>query len=428
MSFYRPQQYTRRPQLALSTYEWYPAIIGQHLALVIPQEDFVAAHSINERYLMSAKTFARHEALFVALFMVLVFIAAGYTLINQIEPSRDGWNTNFAISSVPLADIMDSGMGRDEIAPIDSPRLQRADTVTWLGQQSPVIAVVINGEARAYPLAVLLRHQIINDVIDGQAVAVTFCPLCHSPIVYDRRMGDDVLRFGVSGNIYKSGFIMWDNLTESWWHQFTGRAIVGSYTNAMLDVIPSYVLGFATFAGRYPDGMVLVGDENKPAMEYGRNPYVGYDSSLSPMMYKGEMDGRLEPTVRVLTGIIAGVPIAYPFPILAQDMVINDSIDGQAVVAFWQPGATSALDNASIDRSQDVGMASLFLRELDGETMYFYAEAGAIRDETSGSAWNIFGEAIDGPLRGRRLQAIPCNVNFWFAWATAYPETLIYSQ
>lgn len=323
-------------------------------------------------------------------------------------------------------EIISGGVPRDGIPPIDNPTFESiADASSWLQPQSPVIALEVNGTARAYPLAVLTRHEIANDVIGDEPVAVTFCPLCNSAIVFDRRVEGETLRFGVSGLLRHSDLIMWDDATQSWWQQFTGTGIVGTYTDAQLTILPSQVVSFGAFVEQYPDGEVLQG----PRGGYGTNPYVGYDSSSRPFLFQGQPDDRLFPTERVLAGVIRGEPIAYPFPVLSEEVVINDTVGGQAVVAIWQPGATSALDQASIDESRDVGMAALFSRELDGQTLTFSVdETGAILDDQTGSTWNVFGTATEGELEGKQLQPQFAFPHFWFAWAAFQPDTLIYGS
>lgn len=372
---------------------------------------------------------ARHEAFIFMTLMVLVFIAVAWfvTFKMSVESTKNTWQTDMSIHSVPLEDIIVGGMGRDGIMPIDNPRFVSAHEVDWLTPDSPVIALEMHNEAHAYPLAVLIKHEIVNDSIGGTAIAVTFCPLCHSPVVYKRRVDGVLLRFGVSGNLYNSGFIMWDDHTESWWAQFTGRAIVGTYTGTELEIVPSQVVGWRVFMQRYPQGRVLVGDATRPEIQYGRNPYIGYDTNPSPFMYLGEVDPRLFATTRVLTGVVNQQPIAYPYDRLSAERVINDDVEGYAVVACWQPGAVSALDNATIAYSRDVGMAALFSREVDGRVLTFRQGDGYFVDNETGSTWNIFGEAVAGSLIGTRLQSLYGNTHFWFAWSSAHPETQIYN-
>jgi len=321
-------------------------------------------------------------------------------------------------------EIISGGVGRDGIPPIDNPTFESiADASTWLQPQSPVIAFELDGTARAYPLAILTRHEIVNDVVADVPVAVTFCPLCNSAVVFDRTVDGQILRFGVSGLLRNSDLIMWDDLTQSWWQQFTGEGIVGSYTGTELTLLPSQVVGFGAFVEQYPDGEVLA----RGGGTYATNPYVGYDSSAQPFLFRGELDDRLFATERILGALIGGEAVAYPFPALAEAIVINDTVGGVDVVAFWQPGATSALDQSSIDASRDVGMAALYSRELDGQTLTFSVDAdGAIRDDQTGSAWNVFGTATDGEFSGSQLRQQFAFPHFWFAWAAFRPETSIY--
>ncbi len=215
--------------------------------------------------------------------LVCAFIVVGVLALGRKDMSMGRWQTNFENSLIDMDELVDSGMGRDGIKPIDTPKFAPASSVDWLGERSPVIVVEMAGEVRAYPLAVLMRHEIVNDAMGDTPLAVTFCPLCYSPIVYKRVVDGDTLRLGVTGYLYKSGFIMWDDHTESWWQQFTGKAIVGDYAGEMLPMVTSQVVGFGTYQARYPDGQVLIGDACCPDMMYGRNPYISYDSNPEPL-------------------------------------------------------------------------------------------------------------------------------------------------
>jgi hypothetical protein len=333
--------------------------------------------------------------------------------------------TDFCQSQAGVFDeILSGGVPRDGIPPIDNPTFESiAEASTWLQPQSPVIAFTLEGVARAYPLAILTRHEIVNDIVADVPVAVTFCPLCNSAVVFERTVVGQVLRFGVSGLLRNSDLIMWDDLTQSWWQQFTGEGIVGTYTGTRLTLLPSQVVGFGAFVEQYPDGEVL----SRNGRTYATNPYVGYDSSAQPFLFRGELDERLFATERVLGALIAGEAVAYPFAVLADAIVINDTVGGRAVVAFWQPGATSALDQSNIDASRDVGMAALYRRELDGQVLTFGVDAaGTIRDDQTGSAWNVFGTAVEGDLLGSQLRQELAFPHFWFAWAAFRPETRIY--
>ena len=331
-----------------------------------------------------------------------------------------GWKTDFARSTIDLNEVVSGGVPRDGIPPIDNPQFQPVESVSHLSAGSPVIVINIDGDARAYPLEVMTRHEIVNDVVGGIPVAVTYCPLCNSALVYDRRVAGKTLRFGVSGNLLNSDLIMWDNATESWWQQLTGFAIAGEYSGRRLEFITSQLVGFGVFSERYPQGKVLRG----PLGAYGRNPYAGYDESASPFLFRGSLDNRLHPTERVLAAELDGMAVAYGFPMLRQIRIVNDTINDTDIVVFWQEGAVSALDEADIDASRDVGMALMFERQLaSGDTLSFYTDESGFVDAETGSRWNIFGEATDGPLAGAKLQQINAAAHFWFAWAAFNPAT-----
>ncbi|MDD9955369.1 MAG: DUF3179 domain-containing protein [Anaerolineaceae bacterium] len=335
------------------------------------------------------------------------------------------WDTtDFCMHTVPLEEIFSGGVPPDGIPPIDDPAFDSLEVAAqWLQPQSPVLSLELNDTARAYPLAILTRHEIVNDVFDDQPVAVTFCPLCNSAVVFDRRVDGETLRFGVSGNLRHSDLVMWDDLTKSWWQQFTGEGIVGSYAGTQLELLPSLLVSFGEFAQQYPQGEVL-----SPGFRgYGSNPYVGYDSSPRPFLFFGEPDGRLFATERVLGAFLGGEAVAWPFPALKEAPVINDRIGDFEVVALWQPGQTSALDASDINSSRDVGMAALYDRELEGQVLSFALDdEGRIVDEQTGTRWNVFGTALEGELAGSQLRQHLAFPHFWFAWAAFRPETRVY--
>ena len=358
-------------------------------------------------------------------FVYLALIAAVFVLVGRgiFGTSTSGWKTDFDNAAIDMSEVLSGGVPRDGIPPIDDPQFEAAALVRDLSPQSPVISIDINGDARAYPLEILTRHEIVNDVVGTVPVAVTFCPLCNSAIVYHRQVEGRVLRFGVSGNLRNSDLIMWDDYSESWWQQLTGEGIVGDYRGYQLELASSQVIGFGLFQQRYPAGRVLRG----PYGGYGRNPYVGYDSNAKPFLFRGPVDHRLFPTERVLAAKVSGQAVAYSFGALQNRRLVNDRVNGSGVVVFWQAGAVSALDAADIDSSRDVGMALMFEgRRASGETLTFRYEDGAFFDNETESRWNFFGEATDGLLAGESLTQLNAFPHFWFAWAAFYPETALY--
>ncbi len=343
-------------------------------------------------------------------------------------PYSEFWTlTDFCKTTVPIGEIISGGPPPDGIPPIDNPSFESIESASaWLQPQSPVLVFAHNGIARAYPLAIMTRHEIVNDEIDGLPIAVTYCPLCNSGIVFERRIEDVTIRLGVSGLLRNSDMVMWDDVSQTWWQQFTGEGIVGQYAGETLTMLSSAMVGFGAFVEQYPEGEVLTRESGYGTNRYGSNPYFGYDSTTQPFLFLGTPDPRLPATERVLAGVIGGEPIAYPFTVLSVMRVINDGVGGKPVVAFWQSGATSALDDSNIDASRDVGMAMLFSATLDDVTYTFRYADGQILDDQTNSVWNVFGAAIEGELAGAQLRQELAAPHFWFAWAAFKPDTRIY--
>ena len=149
--------------------------------------------------------------------------------------------TDFTKHSVPYGEIFSGGPPKDGIPSIDEPEFVLAGLHGKLEDTEPVVGLVLNGEAKAYPLRILTWHEIVNDEIGGIPVTVTYCPLCNSAVVFDRRVGDKVLDFGTTGRLRNSDLVMYDRQTESWWQQFLGEAIVGEMTGARLEMLPSRI-------------------------------------------------------------------------------------------------------------------------------------------------------------------------------------------
>lgn len=368
------------------------------------------------------------DSIFLASVIIGVVVGAS-VLYARWQVVESLWQTDFDNYSVNPDDIVYGGTARDtRIIPIDDPLFAPVSiSSSDFNPIEPVIVVDYENTERAYPLTILAMHEIVNDTIGDVPIAITFCPLCNSAVVYRRDLDGQVLRMGVSGNFYGNNFLMYDHLTQSWWYQFTGEAVVGELTGRTLTIVPSQVVGFRLYAERYPNGDVLIGDANNPNINYDLTPYNAYQNSRSPALTQSDYDARLGTMERVLSTTINDMPIAYPFRILQEVGVINHEIDGQAIVVFWQAGVISPLGNRR-GNDNDVGQAAAFGRELNGQRLTFRNDDGRIFDNETNSEWNIFGEAIAGELEGEALFDYQCFTHFWFAWSSAHPDTLVYSQ
>ncbi len=338
------------------------------------------------------------------------------------------FDTDFAIHSVPYDEILSGGPPKDGIPAIDAPKfvgIEEADE--WLEPQEPVILVEVGDVAKAYPIQILMWHEIVNDVIGDVSVAVTFCPLCNTGIAFERTFDGQVLDFGTTGRLRFSNLMMYDRQTETWWQQATGEAIVGEFTGRQLTFVPASMVSWQDFKETHPDANVLSRDTGY-SRDYGSNPYKGYDDvEGSPFLYDGpETPDALPPMARVLTVELDDEAVAYPFELLEEVRVVNDTVGDAPIVVLWASGTASALDAGTVAAGADVGAATTYARELDGKTLTFVVEGDRVVDEQTGTEWDVLGRGVNGPLAGQQLEpAVGINY-FWFSWAAFRPETRIY--
>ena len=292
----------------------------------------------------------------------LATIIAGLYMSAALAAPSDSWRyewpkTDFTMTSVDLTEIFSGGPPKDGIPSIDDPSFAAIGDVD-IPDIEPVIGFGVGDDMRAYPLRVLMWHEIVNDVVGGIPVAVTFCPLCNAAMVFDRRVDGQVLDFGTTGKLRHSDLVMYDRQSESWWQQFLGEAIVGSMTGKRLKLLPARIESFAKFRARAPQGKVLVPGFSL-FRSYGENPYEGYDSLASPWLYRGDMPANIAPLARVVT--VGGE--AWSLDLLRQ---VRTIATGDMVIT-WEPGQASALDTSIIANGFDVGNVTVQRKTAGGE-------------------------------------------------------------
>lgn len=376
----------------------------------------------------------RFPKYFLILFS-LVWVAGSMVPTTSIAQAHKGfpsnvWKTDWSQHSVPLDEI-EVNLPKDQIPALDEPRFVSVSAAEdWLNENEPVIALEQGGIARAYPLQILIWHEIVNDVVGGVPVTVTFCPLCYSALAFDRRIGSQEYRFGVSGALRHSDMVMYDHETHSLWQQLSGEAIVGTMTGFILRAVPAQIISFQEYRNAYPDGEVL-SRETGFTRRYGSNPYAGYDNvDERPWMYKGKIDARLQPMEKVVTLAIGTFRRAYPHRITRKRGAINDELGGlELVVVHNKDGAVSALDKSSIRKSYRIGSTGVFERKLaDGQVLTFSWSGGGLVDDQTGSEWSITGRAVRGPLEGTQLTPIAHGDIFAFAWLVIEPDSEVYES
>ena len=264
--------------------------------------------------------------------------------------------TDFSRSAIPYSEILSGGPAKDGIPAIDRPEFISIGAETGLAATEPVISVVIDGVARAYPLRILIWHEIVNDRLAGVPIAVTYCPLCDAAIVFDRRLDGRLLDFGTTGKLRYSDLVMYDRQTESWWQQFLGRAIVGTLTGSELTILPSRVEPVARFRDRHPDGKILIPPDPQ-ARAYGENPYAGYDGSRTPFLYQGSLPANIAPMARVVA--VGSTAWALSLVKARGEILTGD------LRLRWHGGLNSALDTADITHGRDIGYVTVERHRTD---------------------------------------------------------------
>lgn len=298
------------------------------------------------------------SALFVA-GLALSALVVTQAFANPDRWQREGWATDFTQTTVDLGEIMDGGPRRDGIPPIDNPSFVPVSEVEHLNPLDPVMSFTHNGETRAYPLRVMTFHEIVNDEVGGHPVSVTYCPLCNAAIVFDRNVDGEILDFGTTGKLRRSDLVMYDRQTDSWWQQFSGESITGSYAGTELTMLPSQLVSWERFAEANPDAMVLE-DPTNFRRPYGMNPYRGYDTLAQPFLYDGPFPDGIAPLQRVVMVRHGETEFAVSTAKLAEDgSYVQDGIE----VSF-SAGQASALDSEIIAEGRDVGNITVM---MDGE-------------------------------------------------------------
>jgi hypothetical protein len=293
------------------------------------------------------------------------------------EVTKDILETEGVKHSVPLDEIRGGGPPQDGIPPIDKPKfISISNANNEVPDDTPGIAIELNGENRFYPFNILVWHEIVNDTIGGQRMLVTYCPLCFTGIVFDPMVNGERVEFGTSGKLWNSNLVMYDRQTDSLWSQVLGEAIVGEKTGTKLELIPSDLMKYAEWKKLNPNGTVLSQDTGI-SRDYERDPYGDYYTTPGTFFPVNNTDDRLEDKAFVLGIEINGQTKAYVPEAVKQAGRIEEEFAGTTVVA-----------------------------EHDSE-----------RDVV-----RIYEKLSDGTEQ--RIDPFP---GFWFSWVSVHPETELYN-
>lgn len=278
--------------------------------------------------------------------------------------------------SVPLNEIIGGGPAKDGIPSIDKPKFVVVDEANdFLDDSEPGLAISFKGVDRFYPFKILVWHEIVNDIYDGQRVLVTYCPLCLSGVVFDPSVKGERVEFGTSGKLWQSNLVMYDRKTDSLWSQILGEAIMGELTGVKLKIIPSDQMKYGAWKSSISGGRVLSKDTGANRF-YGHDPYGDYYTSPGTYFSVRAKDDRLSEKDFVLGLVINGEAKAYYPPAVKREGEVEDEVGGVNIVARYE---------------KDIDVVRLFKKGSDGVE--------------------------------ERINPVP---NFWFSWVAAHPDTELF--
>ncbi|MFQ5880454.1 MAG: DUF3179 domain-containing protein [Dehalococcoidia bacterium] len=344
------------------------------------------------------------------------FIAwKGRLLSFQDSRFQDFFNEAYTYR-IPIHQIVWGGVARDGIPALSNPPMLTAEAAEYLSPGDPVFGICVNGDCRAYPMRILVWHELVNDVVGGEAIALPYCTLCFSAIPYRAQVGDRTFTFGTSGLLYQSNKLMFDRQTNSLWSEFTGEPVAGPLADSgiVLETLPVTFTAWQEWQTLHPDTKVLdietgYGFEyDLPAGPYGS--YFGSPGPIFPVSELDELETRLAAKDFVFALRVNGQAKAYPvLTLVEEEPVVNDAVGGVELVVVTNPQAGA-------------------MRAYERGGLQFVADSSTTVRDDQDRTWRITEEALVLDGGDQRLARLPGNIAYWFGWYSFYPETLLYDE
>ena len=311
------------------------------------------------------------------IFLTLLLTSGTTRLVAQ---TKNGFDLSGSL--VPVDEILSGGPPRDGIPALSDPTFERVPDVRWLEADDRLLALELDGAAKAYPIRILNWHEVVNDRLGGRTIAVTYCPLCGTGMAFDLERSTDgrpflgggrALELGVSGLLYNSDVLMYDRQTESLWSQIGHRAVTGPLRGRELAMIPVLHTTWERWRKEHPDGLVL-SRETGYDRNYEVDPYMSYARSSSVMFPVAHRDERL-PEKDLVLGITRGeAAVAFPLDRLEdRPRPVRAAVGEEELFVYWFPDSETA-----------------FATTLDGDK-------------------------------------VPATIAYWFAWNAFHPDTGIWN-
>jgi len=305
----------------------------------------------------------------------LTLLVLLFTTYNSYSVSFFGDYNGFDVSNslISKEKIFSGGPPKDGIPAILSPKFESASEASWLKSTDLVTGVEIEGVFKAYPLRILVWHEVVNDKVGNKPIMVSYCPLCGSTLIFDREVDSEELTFGISGLLYQSDVLFYDHQNLSLWSQLEMKAISGPKAGTEMEVLPSVLATWSEWKKKHPNTLVLSKDTGF-SRDYDNMPYGGYENSTNIMFPVENRDDRYHPKEKVLVVISSdNVAKAYAFKELSKVKTpLNDK----------------------------VGLDEITIKFNSGEFVSAYDKTG-------------------NPIKS--------FVTYWFAWYTFRPDTLVFN-
>ncbi len=353
--------------------------------------------------------------------ITLLFILSGLTLACNEESNPSSITDGDGEWLIPQNQVVDGGPGKDGIPALSNPDFVGVGEAGYLDDEDLVILHKNGSEVRVYPHGILDWHEIINDDFNGEKLTVSYCPLTGSAVGYGRVLNkngqQNTTTFGVSGLLYNNNLILYDRWTDSFWSQMKLECVHGPLVGQKGRFKHLVETRFGTLKKLYPQAQVV----SSQTGIYGPNqyriyPYGDYKQNHDRLLFPISHDDQRLPRKERVLGVIEESVKAYTFDHVGQDLtVINDTFGGKPIVVV----GSQSLDLLLAYYRQDAG----------NHTFEFQASEQAlpaVMKDNKGNVYNLFGEVIDGPDMGFRLEATRSFIAFWFAWGAFYPNISIY--
>jgi len=356
----------------------------------------------------------------ISLLLTLIIMTGFFACVGDEVATK---NSNARDWSVPLNQVRDGGPGKDGIPALENPAMIPADQADYINDDDLVIGYINGDEVRAYPHKILDWHEIINDEINNQKVAITYCPLTGTAIGWHRTYNGKSTTFGVSGLLYNSNLMPYDRTTNSTWTQLGLLSVNGDLRDTPASTFRVLETTWSTWKKMYPQTS-LVSVNTGHSRNYQQYPYGSYRETDGLIFSVSTLDDRLPQKERVHGVIINGKVKAYRIKSFISQSIIEDQFQGQDIVIVGSTNLNFAM--------------SFVQKELNGEVLKLsMVNKGDLTPEDSpsiilkdqfGNEWDLFGNAISGPDKGAKMETTNSFIGFWFSWAPFYASPKIYGE